>query len=105
MTDITCVNSINGSSTGVLLTNKIRSFRHTATFESGLSDCHTVILTFFRAHFKKLSKIIEYRNFKNFYQNDFLQELDFELSKGTIYKFVNQCVIISITKYFQYGIR
>ena len=47
-----------------------------------------MVLTFFRAHFKKLRhKSIEYRNFKNFCKDDFLHELDFELSKGTIYEF------------------
>ena len=54
MTDITCVKSINGSPIDVLLTNKIRSFHHTAALEYGLSDRHKMILTFFRTHFKKL---------------------------------------------------
>ena len=54
MTDITCVNFINWSSVGILLTNKIRSFPHTVAFVSGLRDCHKIVLTFFRAHFKKI---------------------------------------------------
>ena len=87
ITDITCVKSTNGTSVDVLLTNKSRCFHHTATFETGLSDWHKLILTFFRAYFKKLPpKNIEYRNYKNFNENNFLYELDQELSKGSIYK-------------------
>ena len=67
MTDITCLKSINVFSIGVLLTNKIRSFHHTAGFESGLSDCHKMIITFLRACFKKLpDKISNIEIFKTF---------------------------------------
>ena len=52
MTNITCIKSIIGSSIDVTLANKIRSFHHTSAFESGLSDCHKMMLTFFRTHFK-----------------------------------------------------
>ena len=38
-------------------------FHHTITFETSLSDCRKLILTFFKAYFKKLPpKNIEYRN-------------------------------------------
>ena len=87
MTNITRVKSINGSSIDVFLTNKITSFHHTVPFESGLSDSHKIILTFFRAHIKKLPhKNIEYQSFKKFYRDHFLHGLDFEFSKGTTYK-------------------
>ena len=59
---------------------------HTATFETGLSDCHELKLIFFKAYFKKLPpKNIEYRNYKNFNENNFVYELDQELRKGSIY--------------------
>ena len=87
MTDTTCVKSTNEASINVLLTNKSRCFHHTATFETGLSDSHKLILTFFKVYFKKLPpNNIEYRNYKNFKENNFLYELDQELSKGSIYK-------------------
>ena len=87
VTNITRVKSINGSSIDVFLTNKITSFHHTVAFESGLSDSHKIILTFFRAHIKKLPhKNIEYQSFKKFYRDHFLHGLDFEFSKGTTYK-------------------
>ena len=84
ITDITCVKFTNGTSIDVL-TNQARCFHHTATFETSLSDCHKLILTFFKAYFKKLPpKNTEYRNYKNFNENNFLYELDQELSKGSI---------------------
>ena len=86
ITDITSVKSTNGTSIDVLLTNESRCFHDTATFETGLNDCHKLILTFFKAYFKKFpQKNIEYRNYKNFNENNFLYELDQELSKGSIY--------------------
>ena len=81
ITDITCAKSTNGTSIDVLLTNKSRCFHHKATFETDVSDCHILILSFFKAYFRKLpSKYIEYRNYKN----KFLYKLDQELSKGSI---------------------
>ena len=90
MTGITCIKSSNNYSIDVLLTNEIRSFQLTVAFESGLSDCHKwqMIRTFFRAYFKKFpQKNIEYWISKNLYKDDFLNELDFEFSRGTIYKY------------------
>ena len=87
ITDITCVKTTNRTSIDVLLTNKSRCFHRTATLETGVSDCHELILTLSKAYFKKLPpKNIEYRNYKNFNENNFLYELDQELSKGSIYK-------------------
>ena len=86
ITNITCAKSTNGTLIGVPLTNKSRCFHHTTTFETGLSDCHKLILTFFKAYFKKLPpKNIEHRNYKKLNENNFLYELDQELSKGSIY--------------------
>ena len=47
-------------------------------------------------YFKKVPhKNIEYLNIKNISRDDFLHELNFELSKGTIYKYCdNQYVIL-----------
>ena len=54
ITDITCVKSTNGTSIDVLLKNKSRCFHHTAIFEIGLSDCHKLILTIFKAYFNPI---------------------------------------------------
>lgn len=58
-----------------------------------------MILTFLRVYFKKLvHKTIEYQNFKIFYNDEFLHELGFELSKGTIYKYKNNHIWTMIFK-------
>ena len=87
ITNTTYIKSTNQISIAVLLTNKSRCFYNTATFETGLNGCHKLIIAFFKAYFKKLpQKNIEYRNHKNFSENNILYELDQELSKGSIYK-------------------
>ena len=54
--------------------------------EIGLSDCHKLILSFFRAFFKRIpKKTIEYPNYRKFTPEAFLYELDKELNKGIIY--------------------
>ena len=58
-TDINCVKSINGSSIDVLLTNKIRSFHHTAAFESVLiRTLNTEILKTFTKMISSMNLIL-----------------------------------------------
>ena len=57
---ITCVKSQNGASIDVMLTNRPKSFHNTSLIEKGLSDCHEMIVSVFRAFFKRLpAKVIE----------------------------------------------
>ena len=81
--DVTCVKSQNGTSIYVMLTNRPRSFHNTSLIETGLSDCHKMIVSVFRAFFKRLpAKVIEYRNYKTFDQNEFLRNPDQELIRS-----------------------
>ena len=74
-----------GSSIDMMLTNRPKIFHHTSLIETGLSDCHKLILSFFRAFFKRIpAKTIEYRNYSKFSPEAFLHELDQELNKGII---------------------
>ena len=83
---VTCVKSQNGTSIDVMLTNRPKSFHNTSLIETGLSDCHKMIVSVFRAFFKRLpAKVIEYRNYKTFDQNEFLRNLDQELIKTNSY--------------------
>ena len=83
ITDVTCVKSTNETSIDVLLINKSRRFHHTASFETGLSGCHKLILTFFKTYFKKLSpKNIEYRNYKTLTKIIFFTNLTKNVAKG-----------------------
>ena len=83
---VTCVKSQNSTSIDVMFTNRPRTFHNTSLIETGLSDCHKMLVSAFRAFFKKLpAKAIEYRNCKTFDQNKFLQNLDQELIKYNSY--------------------
>ena len=85
ISEVTCVKSSVGSSIDVMLINSPRSFHHTSLTETGLSDCHKLILSLFRAFFKRIpAKTIEYRNYSKFSPEAFLHELDQELNKGII---------------------
>ena len=56
----------------LFLTNKPLSFQKTHVTETGLSDYHKLISTFFKSHFTRLRpKVITYRNYKKFDENVF----------------------------------
>ena len=50
----TCFKSLSGTSIDVFLTNRTRSFHNTATTETGISDRHILITSFFRSHFERI---------------------------------------------------
>ena len=80
ISEVICLKSSVGSLITVMLTNRPRSFHHTSLIETGMSDCHKLILSSFRALFKRIpAKAIEYRNCNKFSP---------ELNKGIIY---NHC--------------
>ena len=86
ISEVTCVKSSVGSSIDVMLINSPRSFHHTSLTETGLSDCHKLILSLFRAFFKRIpAKTIEYRNYIKFSPEAFIHEPDQELNKRIIY--------------------
>ena len=69
-----------------MFTNTSRRFHSINLIEAGLSDFYRVIVSVFRAFVKRLpAKVIEYRNYKTFDQNEFLQNLDQELIKSNSY--------------------
>ena len=72
----TCFTKTSSSSLDVILTNKPKSFVHTSTIETGISDCHTVIATMSRAHVTRLNPIkIHYRSYKSFNPFVFIDEI------------------------------
>ena len=69
-----------------MLTNRSRSLHKTSLIETGLSDCHKMIVSAFTAIFKRLpAKVIAYRNYKTFDHNQFLRNHDQELIKSNSY--------------------
>ena len=76
----TCFKSSNQTSIDVILTNRPRSLQKPGVITAGLSDCHKIILTFFRSYFSRLPpKTITYRSFRYFETKDFLYELENKL--------------------------
>ena len=79
----TCFTKTHSSKADLILTNSSNSFQKSGTTETGLSDFHKLISTFFKSHFSRLSpKAIYYRNYKNFDESKFIEDLiytDFSL--------------------------
>ena len=73
----TCYKNITKPSTSDLFfTNKYRSFMHTMTFETGLSDHHKMILTVLKSTcIKGKTKKVLYRSFKSFENTAFRSHL------------------------------
>ena len=93
----TCFKSSKGSD--LILTNKRSCFQFTNTFETGLSDCHTLIHTMFKSSFHKLPprKLI-YRSYKHFENDLFITEVTKTLAQSlNLYKYENlQFCLLSI---------
>ena len=63
----------HSSSIDVILTNRKQNFQKTSAFETGLSDCHSLIATCMKSCIPRLKpKKIVYRNYKKFSPADFL---------------------------------
>ena len=75
--DKTCFKSLHRPTCiDLFLTNCDKSFMHTKTISTGLSDCHKMILTVLKTTFKKdKPKEITYHCFKNFVENKFRSDL------------------------------
>lgn len=63
----TCTERHSSVDLEVILTNKPKCFHNTSVFITGLGDCHKLILSYLRAHFKRLPlKKIFYLDYKSF---------------------------------------
>lgn len=83
----TCFNNKNGALLNVLLSNKPNCFQKTTIFETGLSDCHKLVITIFGSTFIKLPlKTITVKSYKHFNEKLFVHEFDQKLIQGDIYK-------------------
>lgn len=76
--DKTCFkNSNNPSCIDLFLTNKPKSFQHTTTFDTGISDFHKMVISSFKCTFEKRSpKEVIYRDYKNCDNGVFRTELN-----------------------------
>ena len=84
-----------GSCIDLILTNRRYSFKHTSSTETGLSDHHHLISSMMRTTFEKEdSKVLVYRDYKNFSFNSFKSELlsKFHHNNVTFTSFENNSV-------------
>ena len=65
----------------LILTNVPRSFQSTCVVETGLSDFHLMTLTHMRSFKKHQHRIINYRSYKNFSNEEYRETLINNLSK------------------------
>ena len=76
----TCFRAENPTCIDLILTNRYRSCQHTTTIETGLSDFHKMVVTVLKTTYQKTGPtIVNYRDYKNFTEQTFKQDLRAEL--------------------------
>ena len=76
----TCFKSENPRCIDLILTNRYSSFQNTTTVETGLSDFHKMVLTVLKTTYQKAGPtVVNYRDYKNFSEQTFKQDLREEL--------------------------
>ena len=84
----------------LFLTNSSKSFQNTQTIETGLSDFHKLVVTILKMYLpNNQPKVITYRDYKNFDNSHFSEELLYEIKKlGPLNKnisiFHNTCIAV-----------
>ena len=74
----------------LVLTNSLLSFFSAESYFTGVLDCHKLVLFIFKTTFsKKGPKELMYRDFKNFDQEIFTQELRTSLSSETVHDYTS----------------
>ena len=82
MQEPTCYKSQTARCIDLVLTNRNRSVQQTTTVETGLSDFHKMVVTVLKTTFPKQgSTVINYRNYKNFTETVFRNDLREELRR------------------------
>ena len=67
----------------IILTNFPKSFQHTQTIKTGLSDFHKLTLTVLKTYFPRLKpNIVNYRDYKGFVNDYFRSELLQEINSS-----------------------
>ena len=69
----------------LILTNHPKYFQNSGIYETVISDFHKITFTVLKTYFQKVkSRIIKYRDYKHFDNNDFRSELIRRLSSNNI---------------------
>ena len=70
-------NPENPACIDLILTNSPQSFQNSSVFETGLFDCHKLIITVLKQYFPKFKqKVVNYRDYRNFRNNEYRAELE-----------------------------
>ena len=78
-------NPENPSCIDLILTNSPRTFQNSNVFETGLSDFHKLTTTVLKQYFPKLKpKVVNYRDYRKFHNEEFRALLDNEILKHDI---------------------
>ena len=78
-------NPENPSCIDLILANSPRSFQNSNVFETGLSDFHKLTTTVLKQYFPKLKpKVLNYRDYREFRNDEFRAQLDSEILKHDI---------------------
>ena len=82
----TCFKSVdNLSCIDLILGNHLKCFQKSGVFETGISDFRKLTFTVLKTYFQKAKqRIIKYRDYKHFDNNDFRDELTRKLSSNNI---------------------
>ena len=94
-------NPNNPSCIDLILTNKKQRFIHTQVIETGISDHHKLTVTMMRMYFKKAKpKIVTYRCYKNFNEENFRMELRNNLDIEQLeYKYFEEIFLRTLDKH------
>ena len=77
-------NPANSTCIDLMLTNSNRSFQNSCTIETGLSDFHKMIVTVLKIYFQKReAKVINYRDYRNFSNEEFRQQVLKDILEAT----------------------
>ena len=69
--------SSHKSTIDLIMTNKAKVFQKSRFTETGISDYHKLVSIFFKSHYSRLKpKVSYYRNYKNFDEQHFLNDLE-----------------------------
>ena len=75
----------NSSCIDLILTNYPKCFQNPGVYETGISDVHQLTFTAFKTYFQKAKpRIIKYRDYKHFDNNEFRNELIRKLSSNNM---------------------
>ena len=82
----TCFKSVdNPSCIDLILTNHPKCFQNSGVYETGISDFHKLTFTVLKTYFQRAKpRIIKYRDYKHFDNNEFRDELIRELSSNNM---------------------